>query len=196
MATNAGSSAVGVTTARALIASNPDVLVVDVRTAAEFETAHIDGAINLPLDQVDAHLRRIVADAGGRLLLICQSGNRATQAQKSLCEAGLPGTVVLSGGMNSWIASGAPVIRGRQKWSLERQVRLVAGGIVLASIVADLWLPGARFVGAFIGAGLVFASLTDTCAMGMMLSRLPYNRGRADAAEALACIVKPARSRT
>ncbi|GIH72602.1 rhodanese-like domain-containing protein [Sphaerimonospora thailandensis] len=196
MTANAGSSAVDVTTARALIASNPDVLVVDVRTAAEFETAHIDGAINLPLDQVDAHLRQIVADAGGRLLLICQSGNRATQAQKSLCEAGLPGTVVLSGGMNSWITSGAPVIRGRQKWSLERQVRLVAGGIVLASIVADLWLPGARFVGAFIGAGLVFASLTDTCAMGMILSRLPYNRGRADAAEALACIVKPARSRT
>lgn len=188
-------SHVDAATARAMIAANPDVLVVDVRTPGEFESAHIDGAINLPLDQVDVHLRRIVADAGGRLLLICQSGNRANKAQQRLCEAGLPDTVVLSGGMNSWIASGAPVIRGRRKWSLERQVRLVAGGLVLASIVADLWLPGARFAGAFIGAGLVFASVTDTCAMGMLLSKLPYNRGRADAAEALACIVKPVRSR-
>ncbi|MEV0972337.1 rhodanese-like domain-containing protein [Microtetraspora glauca] len=181
--------------ARALIASNPDVLVVDVRTAAEFETAHIQSAVNLPLDQVDAHLRQIVADAGGTMLLICQSGGRATQAQNKLCEAGLPDTVVLSGGMNAWIASGAPVVRGRQKWSLERQVRLVAGGIVLTSIVADLWLPGARFVGAFVGAGLTFAALTDTCAMGMLLSRLPYNRGRVDVDEAMACIRRPARSR-
>ncbi|WP_067170112.1 rhodanese-like domain-containing protein [Microtetraspora niveoalba] len=195
MTMNAASSPVDVTTARALIASDPDVVVVDVRTPAEFETAHIDGAVNLPLEQVDAHLRRIVADAGGTMLLICQSGNRADQAQKRLCDAGLPGTVVLSGGMNSWIAAGAPVVRGRQKWSLERQVRLAAGGIVLASIVADLWLPGVRFVGAFVGAGLVFAAVSDTCAMGTLLSKLPYNRGRADAAEALACIVKPARSR-
>ncbi|WP_067133678.1 rhodanese-like domain-containing protein [Microtetraspora malaysiensis] len=195
MTTNAASSTVDVTTARALIESNSDVLVVDVRTPAEFETAHINGAINLPLDQVDAHLRQIVADAGGTMLLICQSGNRATQAQKKLCEAGLPGTAVLSGGMNSWVASGAPVVRGRQKWSLERQVRLVAGGIVLTSIVADLWLPGARYVGAFVGAGLVFAAVSDTCAMGMLLARLPYNRGRADAAEAMACIARPARAR-
>ncbi|WP_433500716.1 rhodanese-like domain-containing protein [Sphaerimonospora sp. CA-214678] len=195
MTMNVPPTTVDVTTARAMIASDAGVLVVDVRTAAEFETAHIDGAINLPLDQVDVHLRRIVADAGGRLLLICQSGNRADKARQRLCEAGLPDTVVLSGGMNSWIASGAPVIRGRRKWSLERQVRLVAGGLVLTSIVADLWLPGARFAGALIGAGLVFASVTDTCAMGMLLSRLPYNRGRADAAEALACIAEPARPR-
>ena len=48
--------------ARSLLAANPDVLVVDVRTPAEYDSAHIDGAINLPLDQVDAHLRRIVTD--------------------------------------------------------------------------------------------------------------------------------------
>lgn len=185
---SANDASVDVTTARALIADDPDLLVVDVRTAAEFETAHIDGAINLPLDQIDGNLRQL---AGRRLLLICQSGNRATRAQRRLRAAGLSGAVVLSGGMNTWIASGAPVVRGRQKWSLERQVRLVAGGIVLASIVADLWLPGARFVGALVGAGLVFAAVTDTCAMGALLARLPYNRGRTDAATAMACVVKP-----
>ncbi|XVQ88511.1 MBL fold metallo-hydrolase [Microbispora siamensis] len=69
---------------------------------------------------------------------------------------------------------------------------LLAGGVVLASIVADLWLPGMRFAGAFVGAGLVFAGLTDTCAMGMLLARLPYNRGAdADVDAALACIRRP-----
>ncbi|HEY9524196.1 MAG TPA: rhodanese-like domain-containing protein [Thermopolyspora sp.] len=192
MTTDSPATKVDVTTARALIASNPDVLLVDVRTPTEFETAHIDGAINLPLDQVDVHLRQIVADAGGKLMLICQSGGRATQAQKKLCDAGLPDTVVLSGGLNAWIAAGGPVMRGRQKWSLERQVRLTAGGIVLASIVADLWLPGTRFVGAFIGGGLMFSAVSGTCGMGMLLSKLPYNRGRVDIDAAMACIRKPA----
>ncbi|MGW0486272.1 rhodanese-like domain-containing protein [Nonomuraea sp. NPDC003214] len=162
--------------ARSLIATDPDVLVVDVRTPAEFESAHIDGAINLPLDQVDAHLRRIVTDAGGRMLLICQSGGRAERARTALSEAGMPDVSVLDGGMNAWIASGAPAIRGRPRWPLERQVRLVAGGIVLGSVMASLWVPAAVLVAAFIGAGLTFAAVTDTCAMGMLLAMLPYNR--------------------
>ncbi|MFC4117157.1 rhodanese-like domain-containing protein [Nonomuraea zeae] len=170
-------SPIDAATARSLIAANPDVLVVDVRTPAEFGTAHIDGAINLPLDQVDAHLRRIVTDAGGRLLLICQSGSRAERARAALSDAGLSDVAVLDGGMNAWIASGAPVNRGRARWPLERQVRLAAGSIVLASVVASLWIPFALLLAAFVGAGLAFAALTDTCAMGLLLARLPYNRG-------------------
>lgn len=168
---------IGVPEARQLIDSSPDTLVVDVRTPGEFETAHIQGAINLPLDQVDAHLRRIVADAGGRMVLICQSGQRARQAQEKLENAGLADVSVLDGGMNAWLAAGAPANRGRQRWSLERQVRLVAGSIVLLSIVASIWVPELRFVAGFIGAGLTFAAFTNTCAMGMLLSRLPYNQG-------------------
>jgi rhodanese-related sulfurtransferase len=163
--------------ARALLAANPDALVVDVRTPAEFETAHIAGAINLPLDQVDAHLGRIVADAGGQMLLVCQSGNRATQACTKLAGAGLTTATVMTGGMGAWIATGAPVQRGRQRWSLERQVRLVAGLLVLLSIVVSVVFPAARYLAGAIGAGLTIAALTDTCTMGMMLARLPYNRG-------------------
>ncbi|MDF2704463.1 MAG: Rhodanese domain protein [Nonomuraea muscovyensis] len=180
-------SRIDAASARSLIAANPDVLVVDVRTSAEFESAHIEGAINLPLDQVDAHLQRIVTGAGGRLLLICQSGNRAERARTALGDAGLSDVVVLDGGMNSWIASGAPVNRGRARWSLERQVRLVAGSIVLTAAVASLWAPPAVFVAGFVGAGLTFAALTDTCAMGMMLAKLPYNRaGGVDVEAAIA----------
>lgn len=168
---------IDVPAARALLAANPDTLVVDVRTPAEFETAHLDGAINLPLDQVDAHLNRIVADAGGRILLICQSGNRANQACGKLATAGLDTATVLTGGMNAWISAGGPVNRGRQRWSLERQVRLVAGAIVAVSVLASIWYPPARYVAGAIGAGLTFAALSNTCAMGMLLARLPYNRG-------------------
>ncbi|MCA2185540.1 rhodanese-like domain-containing protein [Nonomuraea cavernae] len=161
---------------RSLVAANPDVLVVDVRTPAEFGTAHIPGALNLPLEQVDAHLRRIVADAGGSMVLICQSGGRAARAREALEGAGLTDVAVLDGGMNAWMAAGAPVTRGKQRWSLERQVRLTAGGIVLASVVAGAWVPAATVVAGLVGAGLTVAALTDTCAMGMLLARLPYNR--------------------
>ena len=165
---------------RSLMATNPDVLLVDVRTPGEYEAAHIAGSINLPLDQVDAHLRRIVSDAGGRLVLVCQSGARATQAQQKLTAAGLTDVAVLTGGVNAWTAAGGPVQRtGRARWGLERQVRLVAGGIVLTAIVASIWVPALRYVAGFVGAGLVFAALTDSCLMGMLLAKLPYNRGPA-----------------
>jgi rhodanese-related sulfurtransferase len=182
-------SLIDAASARSLIASNPDVLVVDVRTPAEFESAHIGGAVNLPLDQVDVHLRRIVADAGGRMVLICQSGNRAERARRALTGAGLTDVAVLDGGMNAWAASGAPVTRGRARWELERQVRLVAGSIVLASVVASVWVPLAVIVAGFVGGGLAVAALTGTCAMGMLLARLPYNRaGGADVEAAFAAM--------
>ncbi|WP_084959935.1 rhodanese-like domain-containing protein [Thermoactinospora rubra] len=171
-------SLIDVTSTRSLPAANAGILVVDVRTPAEFAAAHVPGAVNLPLDQVDAHLRRIVTDAGGEMLLVCQSGNRAERARKALADAGLAGVAVLDGGMNAWIAAGGPVARGhgRRRWALERQVRLVAGGIVLASVVAGVWIPAANAMAALIGGGLVVAAITDTCAMGMMLAKLPYNR--------------------
>lgn len=176
MTTNPNQSSIDVATARALLADNPDTLIVDVRTPAEFETAHIAGAINLPLDQVDAHLSRIVQDAGGQLVLICQSGARATQACTKLAGAGLTAANVLTGGMNAWASAGGPVERGRERWSLERQVRLVAGTIVLLSVLASIWVPPLRYLAGFVGAGLTFAALTNTCAMGMLLARLPYNQ--------------------
>jgi rhodanese-related sulfurtransferase len=173
---------------RAALAENPDNLVVDVRTPAEFRAGHIPGAINLPLSQVDAHLRRIVTDAGGHMVLVCQSGNRACQAFDALTGAGLDGVEVLEGGMNSWAAAGAPVETSGDgnEWTIERQVRLVAGGIVLASIAASAVQPAARWVAGAVGAGLVGAAASNTCLMGSVLARLPFNAAsRGDVDEAL-----------
>ncbi|WP_304451123.1 rhodanese-like domain-containing protein [Nocardiopsis sp. YSL2] len=169
---------IDIATVRSLVDSDPDTLLVDVRTPAEYESSHIPGSVNLPLGQVDRHLERIVSDAGGRLVLVCQSGNRATQCQSRLASAGLEGTAVMTGGMNAWESVGAPVVRGRERWALERQVRLVAGSIVLVSVLASLLWSPAVWIAAFIGAGLTFAAVTNTCAMGMMLTKLPYNQPR------------------
>jgi rhodanese-related sulfurtransferase len=162
---------------RSALDDDPDMLVVDVRTPAEFRAGHIPGAINLPLDQVDAHLRRIVADAGGHMVLVCQSGGRAGQACAKLTTAGLEDVEVLEGGMTRWAAAGGPIDRSGDghDWTIERQVRLTAGGIVLASVAASLLWPRARFVAGAVGAGLSLAALRDTCAMGALLARLPFN---------------------
>ncbi len=168
---------IGVTGLQTELAANPDTLLVDVRTPGEHQAGSIDGSINLPLAQVDAHLRRIVRDAGGRMVLICQTGGRATRAAETLAGAGLSDVVVLDGGMDSWIAAGAPVRRKADaKWALERQVRLLAGGLVASSVVGSLWQPWLRFVAGSVGAGLTFAAVSNSCAMGEMLMKLPYNR--------------------
>lgn len=150
--------------------------VLDVRTAAEFETAHIPGSYNVPLDNLREHRAELRRHLDEDVVLVCRSGNRAEQAEKALAEVGLPGLRVLEGGMVAWEAAGAPVSRGRQTWELERQVRLTAGTIVAASVFGSVAAPRLKWVAAGIGTGLVGAALTNTCAMGMLLAKMPWNR--------------------
>lgn len=110
-------------------------------------------------------------------MLVCQSGGRASKAELTLGELGMDNLHVLDGGIAAWEAGGGTVRRGGdQRWALERQVRLVAGGIVAASVVGSLIVPQLKWVAGAIGVGLTGAALTDTCAMGMLLTRLPHNR--------------------
>lgn len=153
--------------------------LLDVRTPSEFENAHIRGAYNVPLDQLNEHARELRA-AEGTVVLICQSGQRAQRAEAVLREAGMGNMHVLDGGVKAWLAAGLPVNRVRARMSLERQVRIVAGTLVALGALAALTLsPLAAVLPLLVGSGLVFAGLTDTCAMGMLLAKLPYNRGAA-----------------
>jgi rhodanese-related sulfurtransferase len=161
---------------RDLVAGDSDVALLDVRSPAEFETVHIPGSVNIPLDQLDRQAAAL-ADRGRPLVLVCRSGARATQAQTKLAAVGCVSTTVLDGGVVAWEKAGAPVERGAQKWDLERQVRLVAGGLVLGFVLASIVVPPLRYLAGAVGAGLVFAALSNTCAMGNLLSKLPYNRG-------------------
>ncbi|MCZ7379887.1 rhodanese-like domain-containing protein [Micromonospora sp. WMMC250] len=164
-------------TLRELIDSGRAPRVLDVRTPAEFETAHIPGSYNVPLDLLKEHRAELRDHLDEDVVLVCRSGVRATHAEQALAQAGLSDLKVLTGGIVAWQGAGAPVNRGRPRWELERQVRLAAGSIVLLSILASLVVPGAKWVAGFIGAGLTFAAITNTCAMGILLSKLPYNRG-------------------
>ncbi|GIE28958.1 sulfurtransferase [Actinoplanes italicus] len=154
--------------------------VIDVRTPAEYETAHIDGAINVPLAVIESHAPQVAGRLDGQVVLMCQSGTRAEQARRRLAAAGADGLHVLDGNVEQYAATGGDVVRGRARWSLERQVRLVAGTLVLAGITAGLRVPKARWLAAGIGAGLTVSALTDTCTMGRILSALPYNSGPRD----------------
>jgi rhodanese-related sulfurtransferase len=164
---------------RDLLASGHGPRVLDVRTPGEFDSAHIPGAYNVPLDLLREHRAELRAHLDDQIVLVCRSGARAAQAGQTLAEAGLPNVRILDGGMLAWQATDAPVNRVRLRWDLERQVRLVAGSIVLASVLGSLLLPGLQWIAAALGAGLAVAALTSTCAMGMLLAKLPYNRGTA-----------------
>lgn len=177
MTTPPTASTVDVPALRELLDSDDPPRLIDVRTTGEFETGHIPGSHNVPLDLLREHRSELRARLDERVVLVCRSGQRAGQASRALADAGLPGLRVLHGGIGAWQAAGAPVAAGRSRWDLERQVRLVAGSIVLGSILASTTAPRAKWLAAAIGGGLAFAALSDTCAMGMALSKLPYNRG-------------------
>jgi rhodanese-related sulfurtransferase len=151
---------------------------IDVRTPGEFESTHIPHARNLPLDDLDQHVatvRQAVED-GQDVVLVCRAGSRAHQAQERLTAAGLPEVPILEGGMMAWEQADGDVVVDVVRWDLERQVRFVAGLIVLTAILMSIVWPPARFVAGALGVGLIFASLTNTCAMGMLISKLPYNQ--------------------
>ncbi|ULE33413.1 rhodanese-like domain-containing protein [Mycobacterium sp. IDR2000157661] len=162
-----------------LMASETPPRVLDVRTPGEFETAHIPGACNVPLDLLREHRQEILAHLDQDVVLVCRSGQRATQADETLRTAGLTNVHILEGGVTAWEGKGFAMNRGRRRWDLERQVRLVAGSIVALSVLIGAIVPGVQWVAFAVGAGLVFAAATNTCAMGMLLARLPFNRGAA-----------------
>jgi len=162
---------------RDLLNSATPPRVLDVRTPEEFETAHIAGAYNLPLDLLREHRDEIITHLDEDVVLVCRSGQRAVQAQETLRDAGLANVHILDGGITAWEAKGFAVNRGTQRWDLERQVRLVAGSIVLTSILSSIAAPKLNWVAGAVGGGLTFAALSNICAMGMLLSKLPYNRG-------------------
>lgn len=152
------------------------IRLLDVRTAGEYLTCRIPAALNVPLD----HLPRYRDEVSGcpcPVVLVCQLGSRAEQAQRLLTEAGHPQAHVLDGGMVAWQQAAGEVEHGEPRWALERQVRLVAGSIVLAGVLGSVRIPQLKWMSGAIGAGLTFAALSNTCMMGMLLSKLPYNRG-------------------
>lgn len=154
--------------------------LIDVRMPTEYREVHASDAKNFPLDALDP---KAIAEArngrsGEPLYVICKTGNRSSKAVQKFLDAGIDNVVNVDGGTTAWGEAGLPVVRGKKAISLERQVRIAAGSIALIGSVAAMVTGNVYFAGipAFIGAGLTFAGITDTCGMGMMLSRMPWNQ--------------------
>ena len=153
--------------------------LLDVRTPAEHAEVHVPGVQLAPLDRLDARLAAEIGCAQDQpVFLLCRTGNRAKQAAEKLEKSGYTQCHVVEGGTMAWAEAGLPVNRGTSKViSLERQVRIAAGAIVLIGVLlaqfvhpAFIWLSG------FVGAGLTFAGITDWCGMGMLIAKLPWNQ--------------------
>jgi glyoxylase-like metal-dependent hydrolase (beta-lactamase superfamily II)/rhodanese-related sulfurtransferase len=162
--------------AAALLKQDPQVKILDVRSALEFSQEHIEPSINIPIDMISGKIGEL-SQSKQSYLVLCHSGTRAAMAADMLMQAGIHTVKVMEGGIARWEKEKQPVIKGQGGMSLERQVRLIAGSLVLAGIImAFLAHWTFIFVPVFVCCGLIYSGLSDNCLMGMMLMKLPYNK--------------------
>lgn len=158
-----------------LIQEDPALQLLDVRSGAEFETAHIPGSVNVPLDALN-RVGHEIAKTDIPFVLICQSGARASQAHTQLTTAGKDSLMILDGGIAAWDTADLDLTHGTQKWAMDRQVRGLAGLLVLSGVIASMAVPTAVWVAGMVGAGLTYSAASNSCAMAAGLSKLPYNK--------------------
>jgi rhodanese-related sulfurtransferase len=158
-------------------------LVIDVRTPAEYRQCHLPGSVNAPLDSLDnARLaslaRQFKLNPGDPVFLMCQGGNRAKRAAEALNAQSPYALSVIEGGLNACQTAGVELKTGTSRvWALERQVRFTAGLLVFIGVLLGYAVhPGLFGLAGFVGAGLMFAAITDWCGMGLLLAKMPWNR--------------------
>lgn len=156
-----------------------NVNLIDVRMPTEYREVHAKPAKNFPLDSLDP--KAITTECNGNsdqpIYVICKSGGRSSKAVQKFLDAGIENVVNVDGGTNAWVTAGLPVARGKKAISLDRQVRILAGFLALLGAILGYFVhPALVGLSGFIGAGLMFAGITDTCGMGMMLSKMPWNQ--------------------
>ena len=163
-----------------LLQERPAQNLIDVRTPVEFAEVHVESAKNIPLNDLkpDEVYETYKLSLEKPIYILCRSGQRATRAAEQLVKGGFPNSIVVEGGTQAWIEAGLPVKKQAVKAiSLERQVRIGAGTLVLTGIILG-WFVHPAFLGlsAFVGAGLIFAGITDWCGMGLLLAKAPWNQ--------------------
>lgn len=151
-------------------------MLVDVREYAEYAGGRVPDARLMPLGDLDSRHQEL--DHDKPIYVMCRTGRRSAEAQKKLRALGFKNVINVVGGLEAWKAEDLPVERDEKApWAIERQVRFLAGSIVLIGIVLGALVhPYLIGISAFIGAGLVFSAATDSCAMGMMLMKMPWNK--------------------
>lgn len=162
---------------------DPKLFLIDVRTPAEYETVHAEGAKLAPLSDLDPKEIMAGRSAGDAVYLICKAGSRSMKAAEAFVSAGFTNVLNVDGGTDAWVAAGLPIARkGRNVLPLDRQVQTTAGLICLSGMVLGTWVnPWFYLLAAMVGLGLTVAGLTGFCPMAMLLERMPWNQGSSSA---------------
>jgi rhodanese-related sulfurtransferase len=164
-----------------LLAAGGPVQLLDVRAPGEFAAAHVPGAKLSPLDDLDAAaFQRQRGTDDSPLYVLCQSGGRARKAIERLERAGVRGCVLVKGGTQGWMDAGLPVILGRSNvLPLMRQVQITVGLIsAVGAVLALAATPLFAIIPLVMGCGLVFAGISGTCGMALLLAKMPWNRAK------------------
>lgn len=157
--------------------SSEELRLVDVRTPPEFREVHIDWAENIPLQDLSGEALNELKNGKKPICLMCKTGMRSDQAAHKLQEAGVDDVYVLEGGIEAWTLANHSVVKGRKAVSLPRQVQITAGSLILIGVVLGYLLSPAWFMlSGFVGAGLLFAGVTNTCGLAVLLAKMPWNQ--------------------
>ncbi|MGJ8692057.1 MAG: rhodanese-like domain-containing protein [Thalassotalea sp.] len=161
---------------------NQSVTVIDLRTVAEVSYEALSDSIHLPVQDLNPlsfeQALTLAKHQHKNIYLLCQSGIRANKAVEILTDKVEQRLVVIEGGLNALKILGVKTVKGAGKViSLERQVRITAGamtllGVVLGSVLHPYWYG----LSAFVGVGLMFAGITNSCGMALILARMPWNK--------------------
>jgi len=162
----------------AILGAGDNHELLDVRTPPEYTSAHVPGARMIPLNELKVEAFLAQHKPGRPIYVLCQAGARAGKAIEQFERAGCEDCVLVEGGTQAWIDAGLPVHRGASKvLPLMRQVQIVVGSLAAAGAILALAVdPWFAVLPLFLGCGLVFAGITGTCGMALLLARMPWNR--------------------
>jgi rhodanese-related sulfurtransferase len=168
----------------AILDEDEKINLIDVRTTAEYRAGHVAGARLIPLDELRSEIPaadELYGEAGHEhtLYLTCQFGLRSEQAAERLIDAGYDNLAVIDGGMQAWQKAGLPMQRCGSAISLERQVQIAIGTLLVLKVLFGFTIHELFFAAIpLIGAGLIIAGITNSCSMARMIALLPWNQNR------------------
>ena len=152
-----------------------NALLVDVRESDEFVAKRIPGAVLQPL----AALPFLPADSEPERPVIyhCVAGVRTGGAEQQLQQRGHSRVYMIEGGIEAWEKAGLPVEKQiTDILPIPRQVQIAAGSLIVIFLLIGQHIPFFRLVAVFIGFGLIYAGLTGSCGLAILLKKMPWNK--------------------
>ena len=169
--------------------AEPNSILLDVRTDQELKAVSpkLDNLKHVPLQSLSSSLASLSNQMS--YYVLCRSGHRAIMAATILMQKGFPKVAVIDGGLNAWQKENLPTRKTKTAVAIERQVRIMAGSLILIGSLLCLLNIWFVIIPLWVGAALVFAGVSDTCLMARLLMKLPYNRKALAASDGGTCSI-------